>query len=318
MSRLTKALKRVSQELESGAQANGATGDSRWGPYAKRSAAPQVDYDDMFRSEAELEPDAFSPRTLDSTTLSRLVIGPTMEQEALEQYRKLAASLHQVQQQRGLRAIMVASAVAGEGKTLTAVNLALTFSESYRRRVLLVDGDLRRPSIHELLHVPADSSGAEFSVRRIMPRLSTLTATTPVPDPIRSLASPAMRDTLLDAAANFDWIIIDTPPVALLPDAKLLADMADGIVLVIGAAQAPHRWVHQAVESLGRDRIIGTVLNRVETDPATAGYEYYMKHYTSVKYDPARPDAASAGARTGAAPVPSPSAKSTGAEAARD
>src|SRR5688500_11761690 len=72
---------------------------------------------------------------------------------SLEQYRRLAATLHDAQIERGLKTVMVTSAVPREGKTLTVVNLALTLSESYGRRVLLIDADLRRPSIHEVLGI---------------------------------------------------------------------------------------------------------------------------------------------------------------------
>jgi Mrp family chromosome partitioning ATPase len=103
----------------------------------------------------------------------------------VEQYRRLGAALHHHQLQSGARTLMVTSAVAAEGKTLTATNLALTLSHSYQRRVLLVDGDLRRPSVHEILRLP-NMTGLSDSLRHpektglrvhtISPYLSALTA----------------------------------------------------------------------------------------------------------------------------------------------
>jgi protein-tyrosine kinase len=202
----------------------------------------------------------------------------------VEQYRKLAATLHYAQKERGTRIVMIASAVASEGKTLTASNLALTLSESYRRRVLLIDADLRRPSVHTVFEVPnifglidelkAVTPG-RLSMLEVTEHLSLVTAGRPDPDPISALTSQRMRDLVRDAAAQYDWVIIDTPPVGLLPDANLLSSMVDVAILVIGAGKTPHGLVERAVNALGRERILGVVLNRVEPRAVAGGYDYY-------------------------------------------
>ena len=83
-----------------------------------------------------------------------MLITRTLRLDAIEQYRKLGAALHEAQQERGLRSVLCTSALMGEGKTVTACNLALTLSESYGRRVLLIDADLRRPQIHTMFGIP--------------------------------------------------------------------------------------------------------------------------------------------------------------------
>ena len=80
---------------------------------------------------------------------------------SVEQYRRLAGAVHGLQVDRGLKTLMVTSAVPNEGKTLTVTNLALTLSESYKRRVLLIDADLRRPSVHDLFRIPNTTGLAE-------------------------------------------------------------------------------------------------------------------------------------------------------------
>jgi Mrp family chromosome partitioning ATPase len=90
---------------------------------------------------------------LDARLTEKIVVDHNMSPASREQYRRLAAVLHDAHNTSGLRLIMVASAVAGEGKTLTASNLALTFSESYQKRVLLIDADLRRPSLHTVFRL---------------------------------------------------------------------------------------------------------------------------------------------------------------------
>ncbi len=149
-----------------------------------------------------------------------------MPPQAVEQYRRLAATLHHLQSERGIKVVMVTSALSGEGKSLTSTNLALTLSQSYRRRVLLIDGDLRRPSIHQIFEVQnsqglsegiKSDSEEKLSITEIFENLSILTAGKPDPDPMSSLTSERMRRIVAEARMKFDWVIIDTPPVALLP-----------------------------------------------------------------------------------------------------
>src|SRR5437899_936500 len=89
----------------------------------------------------------------DGEVAEKLVVRNELDQSTVEQYRKLAATLHHAQTEKHLNVVMVSSAVPGDGKTLTSTNLALTLSESYHRRVLLIDADLRRPSVHRVFQL---------------------------------------------------------------------------------------------------------------------------------------------------------------------
>ncbi len=207
---------------------------------------------------------------------------------AFEQYRKLGATLHQAQIEKSIRVVMLTSAVAGEGKTLTAANLALTLSESYGRSVLLIDADLRRPTLHTLFDVPNATGLGDglredvvqrLSVHRVSPRLSLLTAGRPDSDPTSLLTSEAMRRVVEEAAATFDWVVIDTPPVGLLTDAQLLARMVDAVLFVIQAASTPYDVARRAIDELGRDRVAGIVLNRVEMERPFGRGKYYRYDY---------------------------------------
>jgi receptor protein-tyrosine kinase len=216
--------------------------------------------------------------------LGKVVVGPNAESALVEQYRRLGAALHHHQLQSGARTLMVTSAVAAEGKTLTATNLALTLSHSYQRRVLLVDADLRRPSIHEILRLPnmtglgdclrnPDKATPRFHA--VAPNFSALTAGKADSDPMAGLVSDTMNRLLSEAAQQFDWVIVDTPPVALLPDANLLAAMIDTAVLVISARVTPYPLVRRAIEAIGEQRILGVVLNRMSKADMVAAYSYY-------------------------------------------
>jgi capsular exopolysaccharide synthesis family protein len=199
----------------------------------------------------------------------------------VEQYRRLAATLHHAQQQTGLKVVMVTSAMPAEGKTLTATNLALTLSESYRRRVLVIDADLRCPSLHAVFNIPNIAGLNEALTSDVPPpafevssRLTLLPAGRPNADPMGILTSSAMQALLKNAGAGFDWVIVDTPPVGLLTDASLLAGMVDGVVMVVAAGKVSYKIVQRAIDAVGRVRILGVVLNRAAESPFGAGYNY--------------------------------------------
>jgi capsular exopolysaccharide synthesis family protein len=218
----------------------------------------------------------------------KLVANPALQPVAIEQYRRLAAILHHTQEARGIRRVLIASALAEEGKTLTAINLALTLSQSYGRRVLLVDADMRRPGVSHLFRLPASGGLSEalynpvpqkLNLVKLSDKLSVLPAGHALRDPMAGLSSPMLAAILEEAGEAFDWVIIDSPPVAVMSDAKLLAATADAAILVIAAGRTPFAALHRAAEALGRDRILGVVLNRVSESIAAPGEYYYYSYY---------------------------------------
>jgi capsular exopolysaccharide synthesis family protein len=223
---------------------------------------------------------------------AKLVVDDRMSPGSREQYRRLAAVLHHAQVATGVKVVMIGSAMVGEGKTLTASNLSLTLSESFERRVLLVDADLRRPSLHKIFKVDpvpglSDSlmcsEPGRLPVHRVSERLTLLPAGRPTSNPMAGLTSQHMRDLLAEARDTFDFVIIDTPPIALMPDANLLAAMADGALLVVKAGTTPYPLAERAIDAIGRDRLLGAVLNRV-TDFGVHGSSYYSSNYYRTYY----------------------------------
>lgn len=214
---------------------------------------------------------------------NKLVIDPAVDPNVVEQYRQLAAVLHHAQKASGVRSVMVTSAMPSEGKTLTATNLALTLSESYQRRVLLIDADLRRPRLREMFALPAtegltdslaNTRGGRLPVHQVSPTLWVLTSGRMLPDPMSMLVSPAMKQLIEDARDSFDWVVVDTPPIAILPDANLLSAMIDTALLVVSAESTPYPMVQRAASKIGSNRILGVVLNRAEKSGLTT-YNYY-------------------------------------------
>ena len=225
-------------------------------------------------------------------SVERLVIGHAMTAASREQYRRLAAVLHGGQETAGVKVIMIASAVPAEGKTLTAANLALTMSESYKRKTLLIDADLRRPSQNALFGIVSPrglvdclkpNGDKRLPVHQVSEMLSVLPAGHATSDPMAGLTSDRMNRLLTEARSLFDWIILDTPPVGLLTDAHLLASMVDGALLVIRADSTPHELVRRAVDALKRERILGVVLNgaKAEHQHNYGAYARYYSQYQS-------------------------------------
>ena len=217
----------------------------------------------------------------------RLVISPSADWFLVEQFRRLAATLHQAQTNANIKVIMVTSASPGDGKTLTAINLSLILSESYGRKVLLIDADLRRPSIRDVSHMPnvlglSDGLRAKteqkLSVMQITKTLTLLPAGRPDPDPMSGLTSSRMRRLLDEAMTRFDWVILDAPPVGTVVDASLLAGMVDASLLVVRAGHTRCPIASKAIEALGRDRILGIVLNGVEQLDTTSYGDYHTAY----------------------------------------
>jgi capsular exopolysaccharide synthesis family protein len=226
----------------------------------------------------------------------KMVVGDQADGSLVEQYRHLAAALHKAQAEFGYRSVMVTSALQSEGKTLTASNLALTLSHSYQRRVLLIDADLRKPRLREMFMLPEGAGltdslslprGGKLPIHQISPTLWVLTAGRPTNDPMSTLVSKSMKQLLDDAKDEFDWVIVDTPPIAILPDANLLAAMIDTALLVVSAFSTPYPMVQRAAQAIGATRILGVVLNRADDAALREGYNYYGTY--SSKTEPPAP-----------------------------
>ena len=232
---------------------------SRW------TSEPKIRYRNAFREDL----------------LEKLAIENGAQGAVVEEFRKLAATLHHAQGVHRLKTVMVTSASSGEGKSLTTVNLALTLSNSYRRRVLLIDADLRKPTIHDIFQVQNSAglltflkNGSERSVPgiEVSPRLIVMPSGGVSADPIGLLTSAALRQLLEEAAQAFDWVLMDTPPAAILPDCNLLAPSVDGALLIIDAFNTPHPMAVKAIEAVGREKILGVVFNHAEHNPSNYKY----------------------------------------------
>ena len=194
----------------------------------------------------------------------------------------------------GARTVVVTSTAPSEGKTLVSCNLAAALAQA-GQKVLIVDGDMRRPRVHEvfgclqepgLSNVLVGTSRLRAAVLpSSIPQLEVLTAGHLPPNPAELLGSNRYLELLAELGTSYDWIIIDAPPVMAVTDAAVAANRATGVVFVVGAEMTPHRNAKAAIEQLAaaKARFIGVVLNRVNLHRHSYYYSpYYRKDYQRV------------------------------------
>jgi exopolysaccharide transport family protein len=210
------------------------------------------------------------------------------QSQMAESYRALRTSLLLSNLGAPPKVIMVTSALPQEGKTTTSINCAVVLAQK-GIRVLLIDADLRRPSIHKTLgmgprsglsNVLTGSSTLENAITRssILPNLDVLAAGTPPPNPAELLASPNMRDMLDQLRSRYDHIVVDTPPTLSVTDAVVLSPRVDSIVLVIRSGQTTKQALRRSRDILTQvnAKVSGVLLNAV--DLSSPDYYYYYEY----------------------------------------
>ena len=202
-----------------------------------------------------------------------------------EQFRTLRTRLYQLRETAPLKRILVTSALAGEGKTFVASNLAQAIAREKERKVLLIDGDLRSPALHKHLAAPSSlglsdylrghAADPEIIQHGQEGNLCFIAAGSSGSDP-SELLSNGMLDKLLDRLAPlFDWVIVDSPPCLPVSDANVLASLCDGVLLVLRAKSTPSAAAEKARKELQKRKVIGVVMNAVEETDTYGGYYAY-------------------------------------------
>ncbi len=201
-----------------------------------------------------------------------------------EQFRSLRTRLLQASERERKRAFVITSAGVGEGKTLTAVNLAWLLAQTDGVKALLIDADLRQPCAADYLGVETDFGLSEVltgetrfneAVVKLEPSgLYLLPGGAAREDVAELLSGPRFGRLLDEARKHFDYIIIDAPPLGVFTDANLLINRADSAILVVRAAKTRYAAVDRLLEQLPRERMLGVVLNRADTKLDENAYYY--------------------------------------------
>ena len=212
-----------------------------------------------------------------------------------EQYRALRHNIEYLHKAAGLQVVALSSPAMGDGKSITAINLAGALAQSSDARVLLIDADLRRPSLGNLLRL-GEADGANLvdgildpglSLGQIaQPRppfnLSVICAGHAPPSPYEVLKSPRFGELMEEARRQYDYIVLDTPPLHPVQDCRVIARWVDGFLLVVAAHKTPRRAVQEALTSLDPGKVLGFVFNGA--DPSFSGYHtgHYYRHDSTV------------------------------------
>ncbi len=206
-----------------------------------------------------------------------------------EAYRTLRTNIQFSSLDNPIKTIVITSAGPGEGKTTSAINLGITMAQS-GLKVLLIDGDLRKPQMHKIFGSFSQLGLTNILVNDLDYRegtspthvagLETLPVGIVPPNPSELLASNKMKQLLDEVSEDYDFVIIDTPPAAVVTDASILSAVADGTILVCASGQVPVDGVKRAKELLENvnANIIGVILNKIPTDQRDY-YQYYYNYY---------------------------------------
>ena len=209
---------------------------------------------------------------------------------AAEQYQGLRLTIERLARARDVKVIAVSSPATGDGKTVTAINLAGALARGSDDRVLLIDADLRRPSVATQLGIVdarlglADAlSDGHTSVADVVRtldayNLDVIPAGTPRAGISQLLRSPRLDTFLQEARQRYTYIVLDTPPLLPVFDSALLAKSVDGVLMVVSANQTPRKLLGEALNMLDASKVLGIVFNRDER-PLFGYYNAYYREY---------------------------------------
>ena len=221
---------------------------------------------------------------------SRLVCVTDKESLAAEKFRFLAVRLRQMRQTRPLKKILVTSSVPQEGKSTVAANLACTLARRARQKTLLLDGDLRRPSLSNIFGLgqtrgicewlQGDSGPAESIYYLEEAGLWILPAGSTPRNPLELMQSGRLSSLMDQLTAWFDWIVIDTPPILPLADTSVWLRVVDGALLVTRQGTSEKRQLQRGLEAIEKSKLIGALLN-CSSNTAHNDYYYHYKPQTA-------------------------------------
>jgi capsular exopolysaccharide synthesis family protein len=216
---------------------------------------------------------------------SKLICLTAQESFGAEKFRFLGVRLRQLQQTRPLKKLLITSTIPEEGKSTVAANLAAILARRQQPKILLLDGDLRRPSLSTqfgLGKIPGLSEWLQGELRPIQhiyrlegPNLWLLPAGRPPENPLELMQSGRLSGLLNQLSSWFDWIIIDSPPILPLADTSVWARLADGILLVTREGTTKKRMLQQGLQALEQTKLLGAVVNSSTNTDHTNYYQRY-------------------------------------------
>jgi len=228
---------------------------------------------------------------------SRIITYWNPDTPIAEEYRKLKTVLLRMTREEFRNVIMVTSSVSGEGKSVTSANLAVMLAREYGQTVLLIDCDLRRPSLHEYLGITPRFGLADCLEDRIDPgraivktgiqKLSFISAGKKVENPGELLSSHRMKEFLSEMKHRYQdrYIIIDTAPILLFAETQAISMLVDGVLVVVKEGSATLKAITQMFEVLKGSTVLGIVYNDASaTSLGGKYYDHYERYYRDDRY----------------------------------
>ena len=286
MSRIHEALQRADRERKS-------IGKAKVDTSAKPQLAAETEGNLATLNPIDIE--SIAARPWNPLTNSLPTLGDRTE--TIEQFRTLRSRLYEFRIQEPLKTIVVSSGMSGEGKTFVAANLAVSLARNKNQHVVIIDADMRRPTLHTIFGTSPTPGLSEYLTgaaelkdviqrhRHLAPNGGEQVEQAPLPFFIPAgnrsdcsselIASQRVEELISALSSLFDWIVIDSPPVQMFADAVDIARAADGVLLVARSATTPFEVAEQAQAAFRSSRILGFVLNAVRNPPNTRSYYNY-------------------------------------------
>jgi protein-tyrosine kinase len=302
MSRIHEALKKAEQERAAVQASGGAvlTAPTMLPPPAPAAAQPESTGERYLATESAITHSAGYLRFDDLRKHCahpqwhmdpnvNVFINPALTAHGSEQFRTLRSRLYQMRSSQTLRTLLVTSSVPAEGKTFVTNNLAQAIVRQPDRRALIIDADLRCSRLHVPLGAPASPGLTEYLKGEVDEmatiqhglegNLCFIPGGSQVTNPSELLTNGRLRVLLDRVAPVFDWIILDSAPLLPVADSSFLADLVDGVLLVVRAGQTPAETAQRACQELQGRNVVGVVLNAVGPDHASGAYDYSAYNY---------------------------------------
>ena len=280
MSKIYKALEKAEREREK-------EQNLKWGvpPHLEAQEEPQRE---EIRIKPQIIEEIVHPRQLITLTQPNSLVA--------EQFKKLRTQLLRLKDHDSPRTLMVTSAMNGEGKTFISSNLAAEIAINLQTHALLVDGDLRNPSLSDWFDLPngkglsdylgGDGEIHEYMFKTGLEKLSLVPAGSPKDNPIELIGSRRMENLIreLRSMQTNRFIIFDSTPALATTEPEILGKLVDGIIFVVRAGVTPRETIQQAIRSLEKEKIIGVVLNDLNFKSTALHNRYfgsdgYYHHY---------------------------------------
>ncbi len=276
----------------------------------RQSGAAEVVIDDAAKTQNAsdlIQQVTVEPRAIDdclkftvtATPESRLVAVSDEHGLAAEKIRVLATKLRHISARHPLKRLLVTSSMKGEGKSIISANLALTLAKHTQARVLLLDGDLRQPTLQSKLGCTVDKSLADWwsdnvAVQQLLVKETSLPlwfipAGQFASQPLEVLQSSRFSELLNRLNNMFDWIVVDSPPMTPLADSRVWASVSDGVMLVVREKFTQVQLLNRAIEAIEPKKLLGVVMN----DTSISESRYFPAYYQYTQKQPEKQAAAS-------------------------